>query len=149
MANQVFNAHKYRLVEKLYNGFMRHGHKSKSRSIVNKAFEKIAETTQTRPEYVYMAALAEISPPMGQQKVRKGGSKIRVPLPITEVQRQNLAIKWLVTHCQNLKTRLSKAEVIADEIIKASKGEGALVEKRIKYSKELENARASIFLRYA
>ena len=143
------NSHRTRLVEKLTCVVMKHGKKNLARKIVENSFSQIAEKTKQSPDFIFLAAVANSSPPMILKSVRRGAQKIRVPFPITEEQRHNMGVRTIVESARKSSSGRSFSDKLASEILSASENRGSAVDKRNRLVLEIEQARGNAYLRWS
>ena len=117
------------LVTKLINYVMRQGKKSIARKIVYQAFEIIKEKTKQDPVEILEKALRNAGPILEVRPKRIGGATYQVPTEVRPERAESLAIRWIVEFARERKGKPMK-EKLADEIILASRGEGAAVKKK-------------------
>ena len=127
---------------KLINYCMWDGKKETARKVVYGAFEIIKTKTENpNPLEIFDMALKNASPLMEVRSRRIGGANYQVPREVRPERRQALAIRWIVGAARGGKGR-PMAEKLADELINASKGEGAAVKKREDTHKMAESNKA-------
>ena len=126
LADPIYNS---KVIAKLINIIMIDGKKGTAQTIVYDAFEQIKEKTGKDPIEVFNACLENIKPQLEVKSRRVGGSNYQVPIEVTPVRAQALALKWLTTYSRERNGR-SMAYNLANEIIDASNGTGATVKKR-------------------
>ena len=125
-------------VEKFINYVMKDGKKSIARKIVYGALEEIAKREKTEnPLEIFEAALENASPRMEVRSRRIGGANYQVPREVRQERRLALAMRWLLEAMRAKKGSDMKTK-IAEEIIAASKNEGAAVKKRENVQKMAE-----------
>jgi small subunit ribosomal protein S7 len=90
---------------------------------------------------VFERALANASPVLEVVSRRVGGANYQVPHEVTPERRFILAIRWII---QAARTKKGKpmAEKLAEEIIAASKNEGAAIKKKLDTHRMAEANRA-------
>lgn len=116
-------------IAKLINYIMRDGKKSTAEKIVYGAFDYIADKTKQDGMSVYELALRNISPSLEVRGRRVGGANYQVPFPVSDERRQVLSFRWLINAANGRKGK-PMAAALAEEIIDASKGEGAAMKKK-------------------
>lgn len=126
---------------KFINYIMWSGKKETARKIVYGAFDIIKEKTKMEPLEVFDTALKNASPLMEVRSRRIGGANYQVPREVRPERRQALAIRWIAGAARGGKGR-PMAEKLADELIAASKNEGAAVKKREDTHKMAESNKA-------
>ena len=126
-ADPIYNSEK---VSKFINCIMERGKKNAARQIVYDAFTTIKEKAKVEdPMIVFDEALRNAGPAMEVRSRRVGGANYQVPREVRPERRNFLSMKWIVEAARAGKGK-PMAEKLADEIILASKGEGAAVTKR-------------------
>lgn len=117
-------------VAKFINFVMLRGKKDVARKIVYQALEVIMEKEKVEdPITVFTAALQNTSPMMEVRSRRVGGANYQVPREVRETRRNFLSMKWIIDAARAKKGQAMHKK-LADEIIAASKNEGAAVTKR-------------------
>ncbi len=117
-------------VTKFTNYIMHDGKKTVARRIVNDMFAEIKEKTKTaNPLEIFELALSNTAPNVEVRSRRVGGANYQVPVEVRPERRQALSMKWIIEAARG-KKGAPIAQKLADEIISASKNEGAAVTKR-------------------
>jgi small subunit ribosomal protein S7 len=117
-------------VARFTNVIMWDGKKTVAAKIVADAFEIIKEKTQNpNPLEVFDMAIKNAQPTVEVRSRRVGGANYQVPREIRAERRQQLAIRWIIAEARK-KSGKPMANCIADELIAASKNEGAAIQKR-------------------
>src|SRR2546422_3281121 len=137
-ANKPFGKAKYNIVERLINGMMRSeeftGKKAKSISVVKRAFETIAERTKENPVQVLVNALEKAAPREEITRLRFGGISVPRAVDVSPSRRLDMALRNICVGATSasFKSRKAIQDCLADEILKASRGEmeSAAVAKR-------------------
>ncbi len=117
------------VLAKFINGVMWDGKKETARKIVYGAFDVIAEKTGSDAMEIFTLAIENASPVMEVRSRRIGGANYQVPREVRPERRQNLAFRWIIAAARGGKGR-PMHQKLADELIAASKKEGAAVKKR-------------------
>lgn len=129
-------------LSKFINSVMQSGKKETARKIVYKAFDIIKEKTgNPNPLEVFDTAIKNVGPVTEVRSRRIGGANYQVPREVRPERRQALAIRWLLIAARSGKGR-PMHERLADELISASKGEGASIKKRDDTHKMAESNKA-------
>ena len=105
------------------------GKKSIAESIMYDSFDIVKEKTGEDPVSVFNRALENIRPLLEVRPRRVGGATYQIPMEVPLVRSTTLAINWLIEIARN-KTGRPMRERLAQEIIDASKKEGAAIKKR-------------------
>ncbi len=117
------------LVSKFINNVMKEGKKSTAEKVVYDSFEEIEKQTKKPPLEVFELAIKNIAPLLEVKSRRIGGASYQVPREVRGDRKITLAIRWMLTVARAQKGS-SMANRIANEIIAASKNEGAAIKKR-------------------
>lgn len=117
------------MVAKLINQVMRQGKKNIARKIVYAAFEIIKEKTKKEPLDVFYSAIENTSPLLEVKPKRIGGAVYQVPVEVKGDRKISLAMRWLINAAKSKKGKPMK-EKLAEELIAASKNEGAAIKKK-------------------
>jgi small subunit ribosomal protein S7 len=122
------------VVTKFVNSLMKAGKKSLAYSIFYSALERVEEKFRKDDPTVsglevFKKALANVTPTVEVKSRRVGGANFQVPTEVRPERRQSLAMKWLILYARRRNER-TMTDKLANEIIAASKGEGAAVKKK-------------------
>jgi len=128
-------------VGKFINYLMRKGKKSVAEKILYKAFENIQKETNTEPLEVFQKAIENASPLLEVVSRRIGGANYQVPREIRPERRFFLACNWIIEAARSRKGK-PMATKLAEEIIAASKNEGAAIKKKQNIHRMAEANRA-------
>ena len=93
----VYNS---KIVTKLINQVMLDGKKAIAEGIVYNSFDIIKEKLSVEPDKYFLQALENLKPLLETKARRVGGSNYQVPIEISPVRQQTLAIRWLVTYAR-------------------------------------------------
>ena len=123
----VYNSTK---LEKFINCVMWDGKKETSRRIVYGALKIIKDKTGTEnPLEVFDLAIKNVGPAIEVRSRRVGGANYQVPREVRPERRLALAITWIIGVARSKKGAPMEMK-LADELIAASKNEGAAIKKR-------------------
>lgn len=117
------------LVTRLINKINFAGKRSTAESIVYGALDRIHEKTKEESLQVLNRAIETIRPLLEVRPRRVGGATYQVPMEVPHSRSITLAINWLLL-ATRAKTGRPMTERLADEVIAASKKEGASYKKR-------------------
>ena len=117
------------LVTRFVNNLMWEGKKSGAYSIFYDAIDRVSKTTGEDGYEVWKKALANVTPGVEVKSRRIGGATFQIPAEVRADRKTSLSIKWLIRYSRDRNGR-SMAEKLANEIIAASKGEGAAFKKK-------------------
>ena len=129
-------------VERLVNYVMSDGKKETARKVVYGALEEIKKETGTNnPIEVLETALKNVGPSVEVRSRRVGGANYQVPREVRPERRLALAMRWILQAARAKRGVLMRKR-LAEELIAASKNEGAAVKKREDTHKMAEANRA-------
>ncbi len=117
------------VVTKFVNNLMLQGKKSTAFKIFYDAMDKVTERTEGDCLEVFKKALENITPGVEVRSRRVGGATFQIPQPIREGRKQSLAMKWLISFARK-RNEKTMADKLANELIAASKEEGATFKKK-------------------
>ena len=117
------------MVTKFVNHLMWEGKKSGAYSIFYEALEKVSKITGENGYEIWKKALANVTPGVEVKSRRIGGATFQIPAEVRADRKTSLSIKWLIKYSRDRNGR-SMAEKLANEIVAASKGEGAAFKKK-------------------
>ena len=117
-------------VARFINHLMRKGKKSIAEKIMYQALDLIAKKTkQENPLVIFEKAIENTSPLMEVVSRRIGGANYQVPREVRQDRRFFLATEWIIKAAR-VKKGKPMAEKLAEELMAASKNEGAAIKKK-------------------
>ena len=129
------------LVSKFINQIMHDGKKNTARHIFYGALDEVKQKTKKEPLEILDQAIKNVSPSVEVRSRRVGGATYQVPREVRPERRLTLAIRWLIQAVRSQKGKPT-VEKLAEELMLASKNEGAAVKKRENTHKMAEANRA-------
>jgi small subunit ribosomal protein S7 len=123
------------------NYVMKDGKKSTAEKLVYTAFDKIKAVTKEEPMVVFERALENTMPLVEVASKRVGGANYQVPREVRPERRFVLALRWIIGAARAKKGK-GMADKLAEEIIAASKNEGAAIKKKLDMHRMAEANRA-------
>ena len=117
------------VVTKFMNGLMLDGKKSTAEKIFYSALELVEEKSGQPGLNVFQQALNNAKPALEVKSRRVGGATYQVPVEVRPERRQALAIKWLIGFARG-RSEKTMADRLAQELLAASRGEGATIKKK-------------------
>lgn len=117
------------MVARFINYLMWDGKKSTARRVLYDAFAHIQKETKKDPLVVFTQAIENVSPLLEVKSRRVGGANYQVPREVRGERKIALAFRWIITVSRAKKGK-PISERLAEEIILASKKEGAAIKKR-------------------
>ncbi|MHB8604535.1 MAG: 30S ribosomal protein S7 [Thermoplasmatota archaeon] len=127
--NTRFAKHKMNLVERVVNEMMRTenwtGKKSSSYRAVRDAFDIVAEKTKQNPIQVLVKAIESAAPREEVTRLRYGGISVPKAVDVSPARRLDVALRNMTSGAvaSSHKSKNSIASCLAEEILKASKGD--------------------------
>ncbi len=123
----IYNSQK---LEKFINYIMWSGKKETARKVMYAAFDIIKEKTgNPNPLEVFDTALRNAGPMTEVRSKRIGGANYQVPIEVRPERRLALAMRWIRDAARGGKGKPMHLK-LADELIAASKNEGAAIKKK-------------------
>ena len=129
------------MIGKFINYIMRKGKKSVAEKVVYKSFEIIKEKTKSNPIEIFDKAVKNVSPALEVKSRRVGGANYQVPQPVRAERKIQLAFRWIILAARAKKGQ-PMAVKLAEELILASKNEGAAIKKKLDTHRMAEANRA-------
>jgi len=130
------------VLEQFINYMMWSGKKETARRLVYRALEEIKNKTgNANPIEVFDAALRNAGPVTEVRSKRIGGANYQVPREVRADRRQALAMRWIRDAARGKKGSPIHLR-LAEELILASKNEGAAVKKKEDTHKMAESNKA-------
>ncbi len=123
------------------NYVMRDGKKSVAERLVYGALDKVKAAAKEDPVKVFDKAIGNVSPQVEVASKRVGGANYQVPREVRPERRFMLSIRWIVDAARSKKGK-GMADKLAEEILAASKNEGAAIKKKLDMHRMAEANRA-------
>lgn len=117
------------MVTRFVNMMMWDGKKSTSYQVFYDAMERVNEMAKENGYEVWKKALNNIMPNVEVKSRRIGGATFQIPTEIRPDRRVSVGMKWLIKFARK-RSGKSMALKLAQEIVAASKNEGAAVKKK-------------------
>ena len=118
-----------KLVTRFVNNIMWEGKKSGAYNIFYNAIDRVNKITNEDGYEIWKRALSNVTPAVEVRSRRIGGATFQIPAEVRADRKISLSIKWLIRYSRDRNGR-SMAEKLANEIVAASKGEGAAFKKK-------------------
>ncbi len=129
------------VVGRFINYLMEKGKKSVAEKLIYKTFENIQKEINNEPLPVFEKAIENASPLLEVVSKRVGGANYQVPREVRPERKFFLACNWIIEAAHSKKGK-SMAVKLAEEIIAASKNEGAAIKKKQNVHRMAEANRA-------
>ena len=118
------------LASKFINYLMHDGKKSVAQNVFYDAMDLIQQrVADTEPIEVFTQAVENVKPAIEVRSKRVGGAAYQVPMQVSRMRQQALAIRWLMMAVREKKGRPTH-ESLAAELIAAFNKEGAAMTRR-------------------
>jgi len=118
------------LASKFINCLMWQGKKATAQRIFYDALEQIKKRMpDVAPIDVFIAAVENVKPPVELRSRRVGGATYQVPMQVSPVRKQSLALRWIITAARS-KAGKPMFHRLADELMAAYRKEGEAMSKR-------------------
>ncbi len=118
-----------KLVTRFVNNLMWGGKKSIAYSIFYDAIDRVSKITGENGYEIWKRALSNVTPGVEVRSRRIGGATFQIPSEVRPDRKISLSIKWLIRYSRDRNGK-TMADKLANEIIAASKGEGAAFKKK-------------------
>jgi small subunit ribosomal protein S7 len=118
-----------KLVTRFINNLMWEGKKSTAINIFYDAVDKVRKITGDDGYEIWKKALQNVTPGVEVRSRRIGGATFQIPTEVRADRKISLSIKWLIRYSRERNGR-TMADKLANEIVAASKGEGAAFKKK-------------------
>jgi small subunit ribosomal protein S7 len=128
-------------VGRFINYLMQDGKKSTAEKVLYKAFDNIQEIAKEDPFSVFEKAIENASPVIEVVSKRVGGANYQVPREVRPERKFLLACRWIIEAARGQKGKPMDKR-LADEIIAASRNDGAAIRKKQNVHKMAEANRA-------
>ncbi len=135
------------LVSLLINKVMERGKKTTAQRIVYEAFRAMEEQAQRNPVEVFEQAMHNAAPVVEVKPRRVGGATYQVPIEVRASRKQSLGLRWLVAAARARKGQPMR-ERLAQELLEASRGQGAAVKRREDLQRMADANRAFVHYRW-
>jgi len=117
------------LVTRFVNNLMWQGKKNTAFNIFYDAIERVSKQTGENGYEIWRRALSNVTPAVEVRSRRIGGATFQIPAEVRADRKISLSIKWMVKYSRDRNGR-SMSDKLANEIVAASKGEGAAFKKK-------------------
>ncbi len=128
-------------IEKFTNYLMWDGKKSVARKIAYGTLDEIKKKTKADPVAIFNKAIENVAPLIAVRSRRVGGATYQVPREIALEKRVGIAMHWIIMAARAKKGK-NMISRLSEELIAASKNEGAAVKKREDTHKMAESNKA-------
>jgi len=118
------------LASKFINCLMWQGKKATAMRIFYDAMDIIKKRMpDANPIEVFTTAVEFVKPPVELRSRRVGGATYQVPMQVSPIRKQSLALRWIIGAARS-KTGKAMCQRLADELMQAYRREGEAMTKR-------------------
>ena len=117
------------VVSKFISRMMLDGKRSVSRKIIYTAMDIMKDKTGNDPLEVFLKSLSNVKPEVEVKSRRVGGSTYQVPVEVSQVRQEALAMRWLIQAARN-RSGKSMAEKLSSEFLDAFNSTGTAFKKK-------------------
>jgi small subunit ribosomal protein S7 len=128
-------------VTQFVNNMMWEGKKTVSFTIFYDALDIIKEKTGENEYNVFKKALQNAMPQVEVRSRRIGGATFQIPTEIRPKRKVSIGMKWLIRFARN-RSGKGMADKLANELLAASKNEGASIKRKEEVHRMAEANRA-------
>jgi len=129
------------------NRAMLNGKKTVAQRFVYEALEAMQQESHRDPLEVFELAMRNVTPSVEVKPRRVGGATYQVPVEVAGPRRTALAMRWLI-RAARARTGRPMRERLAQELLDASRGQGAAVRRREELHRMAEANRAFVHYRW-
>ena len=116
-------------VTRFINNIMLDGKKTTAYKIFYDALDKVTKMTSEDGYEMWKKAVVNITPAVEVRSRRIGGATFQIPAEVRADRKISLSMKWLIRFSRERNGR-TMADKLANEMLAASKGEGAAFKKK-------------------
>ncbi len=136
------------LVTKFVNNLMYDGKKTQALDIFYTAMDIIGEKSGGEDGLeIFRKAVTNVTPQVEVRSRRVGGANFQIPQAVRDDRKRMLAMKWLIGYARSRNER-SMAVRLANELLAASKEEGAAFKKKEEVHRMAEANKAFSHFRF-
>ncbi len=135
------------LVTRFVNNLFWDGKKTVGYEIFYEAMKIIEQKTKEDGFALFQKALNNVKPVLEVRPRRVGGATYQIPMEVPAQRQETLAIKWIIRAARE-RSEYRMAERLANELIDASKHQGAAIKKKEDTHKMAEANRAFAHYRW-
>jgi len=139
--------YKSKLVAYIIKKILLRGKKSKSEGIVYGSLKILEEKTKENPLEILDKCLDNVRPLLEVKPRRVGGATYQVPIEVSSLRANTLAVRWIVSFARKRKERTMK-ERLASEILDGASNTGSSVKKKEDLHKMAEANKAFAHYRW-
>ncbi len=135
------------LVTKFVNNMMLSGKKNLAYNIFYDAIAMVDEKSEDSGLDVWKKALSNVTPAVEVKSRRVGGATFQIPQPVRDDRKVAISMQWLISYSRK-RNEKTMSQRLANEILAASKEEGAAFKKKEDTHRMAEANRAFSHFRF-
>lgn len=139
--------YKSKLIAYIIKKILLRGKKSKSEGIVYGSLKILEEKTKENPLEILDKCMDNVRPMLEVKPRRVGGATYQVPIEVSSLRANTLAVRWIVGFARKRKERTMK-ERLASEILDGASNTGSSVKKKEDLHKMAEANKAFAHYRW-
>ncbi|MFH0925283.1 MAG: 30S ribosomal protein S7 [bacterium] len=116
-------------IMKFINSLMYQGKKSVAERIFYGSLEIVGEKSKGDSLKIFKQAMHNVMPVLEVKSRRVGGATYQVPVEVSQMRRQALAIRWIIKYSRD-RAGKNMQEKLAAEILDAANNKGSAIKKK-------------------
>ncbi len=129
------------------NRVMQRGKKTVAQRAVYQALDQASQEARREGLELFTQAIRNVTPSLEVKPRRVGGATYQVPIEVQGRRRTSLAMRWLIAAARSRSGR-PFSELLAQELVEASRGQGTAVKRREDLHRMAEANRAFVHYRW-
>lgn len=126
---QLDRKYKDPIIGRFVNKIMQGGKKQLAEKIVYEAIEGGASKVDTDVVEFVNQVIDNVRPALELRSRRVGGANYQVPIPVSQIRQETLAVRWIVD-LSRAKSGKEISKFLMEEMLAAYKGEGEAIKKK-------------------
>lgn len=135
------------IIGRLINKVMQGGKKSVAEDLVYKAIEEGASKVKVDVVDFVNQSIDNVRPALELRARRVGGANYQVPIPVSLLRQETLAVRWIVDIARS-KSGKSFDIILMEELVSAFNGEGEAMKKKTDIERMAEANKAFAHFRW-
>ena len=135
------------IIARIINKVLQDGKKGVAENLVYSAIEKGALKSKVDVIEFVNQAIDNIRPALELKARRVGGANYQVPIPVSPLRQETLAVRWIVDIARG-KTGKNFDEILMGELLSAFNGEGEAIKKKSDIERMAEANKAFAHFRW-
>jgi small subunit ribosomal protein S7 len=135
------------IIRRITNRLMFSGKRSKAIKILENSMLYIEKQGYANPTEIIINAVNNTRPLLDLRSVRKSGGTYQIPIPISQIRQESLAISWIVAVARKRSEKSIEIK-LAKELLEANNNRGNSIKKRDALHKIGQSNRAFAHFRW-